>query len=801
MSPFGATCVETILARLNNVKRTGTGWSARCPAHDDRENSLSIGEGEDGRVLLYCHAGCTVESVAAAIGITVADLFPGASGSRPRRRIVSTHRYLDESGVLLFEVVRYDPKGFACRRPDGQGGWRKLGDVRRVLYRLPELIEAIANGKTIYIVEGEKDADTLNRYAADHGLPIFATTNPGGAGKWKSEYAEVLRGAAVVVVADRDRPDPKTGHEPGREHARKIARSLRNVAPSVSIAEAQSGKDAFDHIAAGHTVDDFVPITLEDETASTNSGQCNATTDLEVSADDIDHLLDQSGVSDLDRNSPPAWVENAMRKLSDLLQGSDDLRRAMVREVAIQHLTTAGLRAPSKIVDAALRMPSEPKEDAQGAELLLSDPELWAEPVVGSELLSEISATFSAYVVLPDGAADAQALWVMHAHCFGACFFSPILGISSPEKRCGKTTDLEVCGGLVPRPLPASNITAAALFRTVEKHRPTLLIDEADTFLKDNEELRGIVNSGHTRNSAKVVRTVGDSHEPRIFSTWCPKIIALIGKLPPTIEDRSIQIRMHRRARAEKIQRLRRDRIHLLLEPLRRKAARWAADNLDALQLADPLMLEALHDRAQDNWRLMFAIADLAGGDWSARARRAAILLSGVEDEAEAAAGIQLLTDIRSIFAARMTDRLSSEDIINALERMEDRPWPEWNKGRPLSKTQLARLLRRYAVRPTTIRVGDETPKGYLLKTFEDAFARYLPFDPQQPQQSSNDAKTDPASNRNTTSSVADSESVETPRPDCVVADVAVQNPRKGEIDAEPLLPLDLKGPRTEFEI
>ena len=193
-----------------------------------------------------------------------------------------------------------------------------------------------------------------------------------------------------------------------------------------------------------------------------------------------------------------------------------------------------------------------------GRPLALPMPEPWATSIDGAELIRELSHSITRYVMLSKESAVAIALWVVHAYAFEASTITPRLAITSPEKRCGKTTLLRIIQVLVPRPLSAANITAAAMFRTVEMARPTLLIDEADTFLAANEELRGILNSGHS-NDGNVIRLVGDDHEPRAFSTWCPTAIAAIGRLPNTIEDRSIKIVMRRRRRDEPVDRIGRD--------------------------------------------------------------------------------------------------------------------------------------------------------------------------------------------------------------------------------------------------
>ena len=165
---------------------------------------------------------------------------------------------------------------------------------------------------------------------------------------------------------------------------------------------------------------------------------------------------------------------------------------------------------------------------AGGSAVLFPEPEPWPDEVDGAVLLDALAKTFTRHVVLPVGGADAAALWTLHAHAHDTAAISPILAITSPTPECGKTTLLTLLGALVPKPLAASNITAAPLFRAVEKWRPTLLIDEADTFLRDSDELRGVINSGHNRGTAFVIRSVGDDHEPRRFMTWAPRARALI---------------------------------------------------------------------------------------------------------------------------------------------------------------------------------------------------------------------------------------------------------------------------------
>lgn len=258
------TALERVLDALREagrpVARCGDGWRSSCPAHDGQNRTaLSISQGRDG-VLVYCHADitCTPEAITSALGLTVRDLFDrpdgedGQTGSaRGLGEIVATYDYVDERGELLYQVCRFAPKAFRQRRPDGRGGWTwRIKGVRQVLYRLPEVLAAVREGQTIYVVEGEKDVHAVE------GAGAVGTCNSGGAGKWRDEFADTLTGAHVVIVADSDAP--------GLAHARQVRDSLNGRAASIQVVRAAHGKDAADHLAAGYTLDDFAPLDEDD---------------------------------------------------------------------------------------------------------------------------------------------------------------------------------------------------------------------------------------------------------------------------------------------------------------------------------------------------------------------------------------------------------------------------------------------------------------------------------------------------------------------------------------------------------
>lgn len=444
----------------------------------------------------------------------------------------------------------------------------------------------------------------------------------------------------------------------------------------------------------------------------------------------IEGILAETGVGTLTATASTGAQEAALRALANAAVGLPPLRRALLRDQAVQALKRGGFDSPARLVDVALPRAATGEALATGAgsELLVDSPQPWPEPVDGAALITDIEAVIGAHAVLPEGAAVAMALWIVHTYCLGAAAITPRLAILSPTKRCGKTTVLKLLSALVHKPLAAASLTPAVLYRVVEAFAPSILVDEADTFLAEQDELRGVLNAGHDRASAVVPRCVGDEFEPKVFHVFGAVAIAAIGKLPDTLMDRSIVVEMTRKAPGERVQKLRR-RQRAALEALPRRCVRWAADNLKALSELEPTLPEELDDRAADNWEPLLAIADQAGELWAARARATALLLSGARGDSvdDGDAAVQLLADVRQVLTVERADKITSKALLAALTGLEGRPWGEWSRGRPLSARQLGTLLGRFGIKPGTIRIGETTPKGYVLDDLSDAFDRYLP--------------------------------------------------------------------------
>lgn len=268
------SALHEVLAKVGPVRKNGDNFMARCPAAthggEDRNPSLSIKEGDDGQVLFKCFAGCAFADIVTGLEMAAKDMMGDTPSEEfqsrsnvewtPHGDATAVYDYRDEAGQLLFQVLRTADKQFPQRTPDPtrKSGWNwRLGDTRRVLYRLPKLIEGIADGKTVWIVEGEKDVHNLERNGA------LATCNPGGAGKWREDYTPFLTDADVVICADRDKP--------GQAHARAIALALTGVAHTVRIVEAADPhKDISEHLAANLTLEDVVQVSIDDAVAVTD---------------------------------------------------------------------------------------------------------------------------------------------------------------------------------------------------------------------------------------------------------------------------------------------------------------------------------------------------------------------------------------------------------------------------------------------------------------------------------------------------------------------------------------------------
>jgi hypothetical protein len=385
-------------------------------------------------------------------------------------------------------------------------------------------------------------------------------------------------------------------------------------------------------------------------------------------------------------------------------------------------------------IDAAVRPALEKTDDfGEQVRIVLGDEKVIAaviERAASVDLVAYLEAvrTFlTRYVAFPsEHEPVAIALWVAHAHRVELFETSPILAITSAEKQSGKTRLLDCLELLVPHPFRCV-IPSEAVVYTVLAQRPrrTMLLDEADAIFGPRtseryEGLRAILNAGN-RQGTPVLRVKLEGHRREVdeFDVYGPKAIAGIGKLPDTVADRAIPIRMKRRAPSEPVARFRR-------RSAQAEASSIAMPKVDVADVAGVAVPQELPDRAADGWESLLAIADAASGTWPSRARTAAVALSS-EQEAEFSTGVRLLADIRDIFGED-GDHLATINLLADLHELEDAPWGEWY-GKPLTARGLARLLEPFGVYPLKKRLkGDESHfRGYFRSEFEDVWRRYLP--------------------------------------------------------------------------
>jgi hypothetical protein len=342
-------------------------------------------------------------------------------------------------------------------------------------------------------------------------------------------------------------------------------------------------------------------------------------------------------------------------------------------------------------------------------------------------ILHDVRAFVHRYVVLSSEQATAIALWIAHTHAFDAADTTPYLQVTSATFGSGKTRLLEIAEPLVKDPWFTSRTSAAALVRKVDSDHPTLLLDESDTALKSDREyaaaLTGILNAGYKRNGTASL-CVGKSSNIGVkdFGVFCPKALAGIGELPDTVASRSIPIVLKRKLASESVQRWRLRDGREEAEPLRLRLLAWSEEAIEPLRRARPDIPLDLSDRAADVWEPLIAIADLAGGDWGTRARRAAVTM--MRGRAFSDPAIDLLRDLRDEVLAEETESIvPTKAILDKLTALDDRPWATFSQGRVMTSRALSVLLGRFQVSPVRL----ERFRGYCRDALEGLIFRYLP--------------------------------------------------------------------------
>jgi hypothetical protein len=720
---------------------------------------------------MRCFAGCKVEDIVAVLGLQMKDLMPVNTGREACRANEKEHAnktayatakeameawakqigrrhdyewmYSDANGNDVGYVLRWDKPDGKIIRPIAlyDGSWRLAGmPTPRPLYALPGIL--YHKDAPVFIMEGEKAAD------AGWDCGLVSTTSAGGASAAHLTDWSPLRGRKVVILPDND--------EAGERYAETVAQlclaagvtDIRIIKLANYAKELPPGGDLADiidspnrcalPISEGATKKDIGRLLLEiaqqveplRPKSTQTEEQHKPATETKTQSELRFSVHFRAG-----RKNPIviAWVGDEEIYREEINVNRGRARKEFAKEVARKLGRNVDVKKIIDLCDKELpRMADEVMEDplSNGAcglskSVVRPWPDIWPEPVVLDDVLCEVYNAIRRYVILKHEDAVAITLWTAWTYVYNSSSIAPMLSIVSPTRRCGKTTLLTVLFRLVARGVFASNISPAAVYRVIEKYGPlTLLIDEADTFAKDNEELRGIINSGHDRESANVARVLkkaDGTDDVGMFSTWCAKAIASIGNQPSTWSDRSITIRMIRKAKNETIERLT-PQAKAYLDVLSRKIYTAVATDEIKAALAErfPEVPECLDDRAADNWRPLLCIADIAGGNWPTEARKAAIALSGseqTEDNEEIA--VRLLLDVLEVFDS--DEKLTVRELAERLAVLEESPWATYRHGRPISPESVGRYLRRFGIKPERI----ATSRIYYRSDIERIAKRY----------------------------------------------------------------------------
>ena len=687
-----SAAVENLLAQLGSSRRSSSGWVAKCPAHEDRVASLSVREGRDGRVLVKCHAGCSVDAVVAKLGLTVVDLFErepqragdGVSCSAGRASQTGSQRLTTPpvagaAGRLPLRVTEADVERYreavlgndvVLRRLSEFRGWTREAlerlevgfDGKRVtlpyrdaqgrlvgLGRYHPNRETRGDGRKLKADAGSRrelfggarethdPAETVWLVEGEpdtiraHSLGLAAVGVPGVEG-WRSEHAARFAGRRVVVCFDCDAP--------GRQAAERVADELAPVVDEVRVLDLDPSRD------------------------------------------------DGFDFSDFTESARTADEREAMRRL---------------------------------LLDSAERAPR-------------------VEPPKPGDIAAALDAAeglLRRYVALSEAQFVAVALWVAHAHALDAASTTPYLHVTSAEAESGKSRLMECLEVLVPKPMYAASMTPAVLYRAVEKLRPTLLVDEADNLLRDKEaksELLGLLNAGYRRGALAYRMGGGNRDELQSFETFSAKAIAGLDGLVATLASRCLRVEMQRRRTDEHVEDFFREDVHSEAEPIRDGLAAWAEQNIETLRATKPARL-GVRDRLEEACRLLLAIAEAAGERWESRARDALRELAGVSVGGAMSERTQLLSDIRDVFAAAGNrDELTTAELLDGLLGLDESPWRGWwgverdggihpSKG---AARKLSSHLRSFRIASRDIGPKDNRRKGYRRADFADVWARYL---------------------------------------------------------------------------
>ena len=464
----------------------------------------------------------------------------------------------------------------------------------------------------------------------------------------------------------------------------------------------------------------------------------------------ITDILRVCGISDLGDDPNLEAKQAALENLSEEAIGLELLDVVLLRQGAVEALVEAGMQKgeAKDLVDATLPKGVRKKGDAKephGHAIALTDPEPWESAVDGSFLVEEVAGLIRSFIYLPSEAVDAIAVWILASHCVEHLYFAPILTVWSPTKGCGKSTLFDLLHWLVRRGFLTSGpgVTAATVFRLNDAQRPTMLIDEAEKLggRNANQEMIGLLNNGYRRGGV-VSRCVeaGSDYRIQAFDAFGFRALNSIRPLWDTIMDRSIEVRIERKPRLTQLSRFNARLLEPQCRQLARKIHRWASDHGAEVGEAEAEAIRPswLPDRPCDTWGPLFAVGAVIGSGWEDRILDAARTL--VVSNQEADRHEHLIHDVRRVFSDRNgPEAISSSDLVEALNQIDESPWGDERGGNGISTHSLAKRLHAFGVNPRQGRIsGAGKFRGYWANDMESVWERYPELG--QPGQVNNDA-------------------------------------------------------------
>lgn len=597
--------------------------------------------------------------------------------------------HFDEAGKLL-----YGEPDFNKAYPEGGG--------KKPLYQRPDILQS--SSEPVYFFEGEHKAELAKQLG-------FIGTTTGGASTVDKHYLEPVRGRKVHLWPDYD--------EAGGKWLQSLYPLLKALDCEISVINASElgipeKGDIVDWVELQkHKAPD---ITDDDLSKTIKKLPTYSDEQLENLYHDDSDKSSSSIISHDGQAVTPAQAQAIIDELAQLTELEYTLKRSEVAKL---------LGMPSSSLDKFVKQVRNELDDDKQASLIPStDP--YSEAVNGAELADEIKTIIAEHIACTDAVVIASTLWIFFTWAIDVSYIAPIAWINAPEKRCGKSQLLTLLARMSKGAFSVSNISPSALFRFIEKYKfkTTLFIDEADTFINNNEDLRGVLNAGHSLDNPYIIRCSGDDNEPTAYFVYGAKAISGIGKIPNTLMDRSISLTLRRMLKSERRKRVR-DLPRHKTDLIKEKLARWADDNMEAIEKAKPELPDVINDRMQDNWEILLKVASVLGEDWLAQANQACIEISGIEHD-EPSLNEQLLKDIKSVFELKKITRISSMDLIATLCSDPEMNWATYNRGKPITPKQVSNRLGEYKISSKSLRVSGQVTKGYDLNDFKDAFARYL---------------------------------------------------------------------------